>query len=151
MTIDENPIPKRRGRPPKVRPDDVIVPGDDDVTYKPDPNLLGQMITHTMEMQKEELGEQPPQPPLDARKAEDWQAEPNELPWQQVRCRECNTFMWVRQPERHDLCEECGWTLREQIQQMYGEQRAQLADRFVNPFMGNDIWGQSGSLPTEKK
>ena len=91
-------------------------------------------------------------PPIGAPKAEDWQSEPKDLPWQNdVRCRECNKPMWVRQPEKHDICEECGWLLREQIQDMHTQQRHHVSDRFVNPFMGSDYSGQSGSLPEIKK
>lgn len=125
MTDEQPEQPKRRGRPPRVQPE-------------PEP---------VVQAQPEPLW----QPAHDDRKAEDWQSEPKDLPWQHVRCRECNTPMYVRQPHLHDLCEECGWMLREQIQQMHKQQRVQATNRFVNPFMGSDMWGQTGSLPSEKK
>ncbi len=139
----------------------VLIPDDEPVPAQTDPTrseFLGRALQVTLEMQQQEqaTGSVDRQlfltPPPGAIKAEDWQCEPKDLPWQNdVRCRECNKPMWVRQPERHDVCEDCGWLLREQIQELHNAQRTVLSERFVNPFMGSDMWGQSGSLPSVKK
>ena len=90
------------------------------------------------------------EPPFDSRKAEDWEREDVTLPWQQSRCRGCNNPTWTREPAQHDLCEECGYLLRDQMQELAGKQRAQRMDRFVNPFEGGVFSGQTGSLPVTK-
>jgi hypothetical protein len=90
------------------------------------------------------------EPPPDTRKAEDWDREDVTLPWQQARCRGCNNPMWTREPAQHDLCEECGYLLRDQMQDLATKQRAQRMDRFVNPFEGGVFSGQTGSLPVTK-
>ena len=86
-------------------------------------------------------------PTADHRRAEDWNNEPTELPWQQPRCRNCNNFMWTRQPERHDICEECGYILRDQMQMNETVKTRQRTDVILNPFAGGPFSGQTGSLP----
>jgi hypothetical protein len=94
--------------------------------------------------------EPPPerQPPPDAIMAEDWQLEPKDLPWAvDARCYHCNHVMWTRQPLRHDICETCGWLLRDEAQSMAAKQRAHAGTQLVNPFGDNVFGGQTGSLP----
>ena len=86
----------------------------------------------------------------DSRKAEDWQREDASLPWQRPRCRECNYPMYTREPQKHDLCEECGYLIRDQMQQLGNQQMAQRSTQFVNPF-SNDPFAGTASLPVQPK
>lgn len=95
---------------------------------------------------------EPLHPPPDAIKCEDWEQESPTLPWaEDARCRNCNVVMWSRQPDLHDICETCGWVLREQAQEAAAAQRARVSTQFVNPFTDGFLRGQSGSLPTQKE
>lgn len=92
----------------------------------------------------------PIEAPESSRKAEDWELEPPDALWQQPRCRNCGQPMWTRQPEKHDICEECGYLMRDQQQTYERQQRQHHADRIVNPFDGGPFAGLTGSLPTPK-
>jgi len=80
-----------------------------------------------------------PQPPWYARKAEDFNIEDPALPWQQFRCRNCNGETWGRMPEKHDLCEDCGYLLRMEMAEMEVGQIRQRSTRILNPFAGMPI------------
>lgn len=91
-------------------------------------------------------------PPSHYRKAIDWQLDSPDLPWQIVRCRECNGDMYSRNPEKRDVCEECMWLMADKLQDLAKHQVKQLENRVVNPFRsGGDIFRElSGSLPSVK-
>jgi hypothetical protein len=82
---------------------------------------------------------QEPQPPWFARKAEDWELEDKQLPWQQYRCRNCNGETWSRLPEKHDLCEDCGYLLRREMAELEVGQIRGRGGRLLNPFAGMPI------------
>jgi hypothetical protein len=74
------------------------------------------------------------QPAWYARKAEDWELEDQALPWQEFRCRECNGETWGRLPEKHDVCEDCGYLLRREMAELEVGQIRQRSVRLMNPF-----------------
>jgi hypothetical protein len=75
-----------------------------------------------------------PDPPWYARKAEDYQQEDPSLPWQKFRCRNCNGETWGRMPDKHDICEDCGYRLRVEIAENEVGQIRQRQTRLMNPF-----------------
>lgn len=91
-----------------------------------------------------------PSPSHDSIKCEDWQQEPPERPWQTVRCRECNTQMWTRMPEFHDICEMCGYNIRQQIHDIEQQHIQGRGDRLLNPFDGG-VFANTASIPPQEK
>jgi hypothetical protein len=69
-----------------------------------------------------------------SRKAEDYQQEDPALPWQRFRCRNCNGETWGRMPDKHDICEDCGYRLRVEIAENEVGQIRQRQTRLMNPF-----------------
>jgi hypothetical protein len=82
---------------------------------------------------------EPVQLPWYARKAEDWEIEDKAQPWQQFRCRNCNGETWGREPDKHDLCEDCGYLLRREMAEFEVSQVKQRSVRILNPFGGMPI------------
>ena len=90
-------------------------------------------------------------PPKQYRKAIDYNLDPPEMPWQIVRCRECNDEMYTRNPQKRDVCEECMWSLTQQLAEVDRARVLRNTDRLLNPFKSGDIMRElGGSLPSGK-
>jgi hypothetical protein len=94
----------------------------------------------------------PSDPPWNYRKAADFNLDPPTMPWQIVRCRECNMDMYTRNPAKRDVCEDCLWTLMQQVAEVEKTRVLRATDRMVNPFRSGDVFQElGGSLPSVKR
>jgi hypothetical protein len=79
--------------------------------------------------------------------AEDWRRDDPSLPWLIIRCHLCNDAIATRSLKR-DVCESCGYRIRDDF---YEHQRARIrrvTDRLVNPFRSVNPFNElDGSLP----
>ena len=92
-----------------------------------------------------------------ARKAEAWHLHTPEQPMFETRCRECNGIMWTWS-EREDICETCGFELREKRAELRKARDAQ--GQRTNPFqhqpqthvkVGVEKAGRSQVNPTQSQ
>jgi hypothetical protein len=79
--------------------------------------------------------------------AEDWRMDPATLPWLVMRCSHCNDAMATRSLKR-DVCERCGYEIREAFYEARRTQIRRSENRLVNPFLSNDPLHEVGSLPS---
>jgi hypothetical protein len=74
--------------------------------------------------------------PIDRRKyrlAEERSGTDLRAPWTQVRCLECREPTWTRDPQS-DICEECGWLLRERMLEEESKVMGTRSVRIIDPF-----------------
>ena len=108
----------------------LVEPPVDDWRYSPEPPRFdgeGQRVTEI---------------------AEDWRRDSATLPWQVVRCCQCQDLMATRDPKKHDCCESCGYRIRQDFFERRQADIRRATDRLVNPFASGDVMHElSGSLP----
>jgi hypothetical protein len=80
--------------------------------------------------------------------AEDWRRDSAELPWQVVRCCQCQDLMATRDPKLHDCCESCGYRIRQDFYERRQADIRRATDKLINPFASRDIFAEGASLPS---
>jgi hypothetical protein len=80
--------------------------------------------------------------------AEDWRMDAPTLPWSIMRCLHCNDAMATRSL-KHDVCERCGYEIREAYHEARRASIGRVENRLVNPFISRDSLNElGGSLPS---
>lgn len=90
------------------------------------------------------------EPPPHYRKAADYQL--GKGPWEIIRCRECGQDTYSKDPRKHDVCENCLWTLMHQLADVEQARIVRNTDRVLNPFRSINPFNElGGSLPSIKR